>query len=139
MHLNNNAALVALKTIFYKNNAQIPESLTYYLTMDSSRGVWLFDFDPTCGSVPKRLSIGIQAKVVTAKSDLLLRQSSTRSSATLEEMPPSTIVTVLEGPVCGVYRSVNFWWWKVQSPSGKVGWIVEGYDVEDPIFIQPAP
>ncbi len=143
-----NSALTTLETIFYKSNSSAPYKLSYYLTWDTSRGTWLFavmpaaigsSTDTTCSTVPKRLSVGIQAKVVTATSSLLLRETSTEGAIVFEKMPPGTIVTVLEGPVCGLYRSVYFWWWKVQAPSGKVGWVVEGSDPEDLIFIQPTP
>jgi hypothetical protein len=55
-----------------------------------------------------------------------------------KKMFPGTIVVVVDGPVCGLYRSLSFWWWKVQSPSGKIGWVVEGFDTIDPSFILPA-
>ena len=140
------AVKVSLKTVFYKANASTNENLTYYLTSDNPQGSWLFDIAPatvgsasdtTCSTVPRRLSIGIQAEVVTETDPLLLRSSPAEGVTVFERMPPGTIVTVTDGPICGLYRSVYFWWWKVRSPSGKTGWVVEGSDATDPIFIQP--
>jgi len=140
-YITDTAVKVSLKIIFYKTNTSKSENLTYYLTSDNPQGIWLFNNDPTtdttCRTVPKRLSIGIQAEVVTKTDPLLLRSSPAEGVTVLERMPPGTIVTVTDGPFCGLYRSVYFWWWKVRSPSGNTGWIVEGSDVTDQIFIQP--
>jgi len=146
----NTSAIVRLKAVFYtrKGNKASNINTIYYLTWDNPKGIWLFDNPPatvgsasdvTCDTVPKRLSAGIKAQVVTATDPLLLRDNPTENAGVLERINPSTIVTVIGEPTCKLYRSVYFWWWKVQSPSGKVGWVVEGSDAIDPIFILPAP
>ena len=141
------SVLATLRTTFLKNNSSSSNNiLSYYLIWDSGRGTWLFDpmpvfgssTDTTCSTVPKQLSIGIQAKVVTATSNLMLRETPAEGSAVVEKMPPNTIVKVFDGPICGPYRSVYFWWWKVQAESGNIGWVVEGSEIDDRIFIRPA-
>ena len=72
------SALTTSEATFYKNNYSSNSKLSYYLIWDSSRNTWLFDpmhaigssTDTTCSAVPKRLSVGIQAKVVTATASL---------------------------------------------------------------------
>ena len=146
-YLTSTSFKTTAKVKLYKGSTASSHTLTYYLTSDNSRGIWMFDVAPspvgsasdtTCQTVPKRLSIGISAKVSTATDPLLLRETPSEGASVLERMPPGTVVTVLDGPTCGTYRSVNFWWWKVRAPSGKTGWVVEGSDVTDLIFIQPA-
>jgi len=119
------------------------EPLNYYLVWESSRNTWLFEpmpesFNVTCSNAPRRLSVGMNAEVVTNSDDLLLRNAPT-DGAVIESMPPGTKVVVINGPECKYYRaaSVFFWWWQVKSELGNQGWIVEGYDSKDPIFIQP--
>jgi len=145
--LTTTSAKMSLTAVFYKGNLSSRHKLTYYLTSDNPQGIWLFDVAPaafssasdtTCETVPKRLSVGIRAKVVTATDPLLLRENPQEQALTLERMYPGTIVIVLDGPTCRLYRSVYFWWWKVQSPAGRIGWVVEGSDLTDLIFIQPA-
>ena len=146
-YLTASSVKVSLKATFYKGTTTSNSKLTYYLISNYMQGGWLFDIAPaalgsatdtTCSTVPKRLSIGITAKVVTATDPLLLRDTPAEIAVVYEKMYPGTIVTVVEGPICGLYREVYFWWWRVQAPSGKVGWVVEGSDVTDLIFIQPA-
>jgi hypothetical protein len=146
-YLTNTSIKVILKVIFYKSNSSSTSKITYYLTSDNPRGIWLFDIAPaeggsgldtTCSTVPKTLSVGKTAKVVTATDPLLLRESPTETAVWYEKMSPGTLVVVVDGPICSPYRSVYFWWWKVQSPSGKIGWVVEGADATDPSFILPA-
>lgn len=119
--------------------------LNYYLRRSNSQSNWMFypvpaSLNVSCDKAPKRLSVGIIAEVATASDDLLLRNAPTDGVA-LEGMPPGSLVEVVDGPECKYYRasSVFLWWWKIRSPQGNQGWIVEGYDSTDPIFIQPAP
>jgi hypothetical protein len=119
--------------------------LNYYLIRDNTKNTWLFEplpefLDVTCSNAPKSLNPGRSAVVATNSDNLLLRSAPT-DGATIEAMQPGTIVDVLEGPLCNYYssESVFFWWWKVRSPSGNQGWVVEGRDSSDPVFIQPWP
>jgi hypothetical protein len=119
--------------------------LNYYLVWDSSQNTWLFNpmpesIDVSCSSAPQTLSAGNNAEVVTASDNLLLR-SNPIDGTTIEAMPPGTLVYVLDGPECNYYRSENrfFWWWIVESPLGNQGWIVEGSDAVDPVFVLPWP
>jgi hypothetical protein len=119
--------------------------LNYYLRRNNSQSNWMFypmpdSFNVSCDKAPQRLGVGITAEVVTASDDLLLRNAPT-DGITIEGMPPGSRVVVVDGPECKYYRagSVFLWWWKVQSPQGNQGWIVEGYDSTDPVFIQPVP
>lgn len=147
VYLTDTSAKISLKAVFYKNGSTSNHDITYYLTSDNPQRHWLFDVAPaalgsasdiTCSIAPKRLEVGIRAEVVTATDPLLLRNTPSENTTVLERMAPGTVVTVIDGPLCGPYRSVYFWWWKVLAPSGKTGWVVEGSDVTDLIFIQPA-
>jgi hypothetical protein len=137
--ISSNSAIVVMDS----NITATP--LSYYLIWDSSRNTWLFNpmlesFDVTCSRAPNRLRVGIDAEVATASDTLALRSSPTDDYTVIERMTPSTIINVLEGPECKYYRPENvfFWWWKLQSPSGNQGWVVEGSDSIDTIFLKPA-
>jgi hypothetical protein len=143
--LTNNITRVNLAVYLYDGNKNTKHTLNYYLTRNNSRETWMFDVKPkfgsaadtTCSFVPRLLTIGGQAKVVTDKMSLLLRDSPSESAVTLERLKPDTIVTVVDGPSCLPYRDAYFWWWRVRSPTNQQGWIVEGSDADDAIFIEP--
>ncbi len=137
--ISNTAAIVIINS----NIASTP--LNYYLVWEGSRNTWLFElmpksFDVSCDRAPKTLSPGFSAEVVTASDELLLRSDPTDGSV-VERMSPGTIVLVLGGPECKYYpsESVFFWWWMVETPLGNQGWIVEGSDSRDPVFVRPVP
>jgi len=118
------------------------EKLSYFLRRDNAQSNWMFYLmDNACSDAPKRLSKGIAAEVVTNNDTLLLRTYPT-DGARVEELQPKTrvVVDADTDPKCRYYRagSVFLWWWKVRSPQGNQGWVVEGFDSRDPIFIQPA-
>ena len=91
-----------------------------------------------CPGAPRSLTVGGNAIVVTSFDPLMLRPSPGNVKSYLEKLSPGTFLVVIEGPVCGAYYDEYFWWWKVRSPSGKVGWVVEGSDTKDPVFILPS-
>ncbi|MDX1377307.1 MAG: TIR domain-containing protein [Anaerolineales bacterium] len=137
--ISNSAAIVIM------DSSITSTPLNYYLVWDSSRNTWLFNpmpesFDVTCSRAPKTLRPGSNAEVATARDTLALRTSPTDDYTVIERMDPGTVVYVLEGPECNYYRSENifYWWWKVQSPTGNQGWVVEGSDAVDPVFLKPA-
>jgi hypothetical protein len=144
-YLTNTSAKVNLEAVFYKGGTSSTSKLTFYLTSDNPQGSWLFVnapstggsvSDTTCSAAEKRLRVGINAQVMTATDPLLLREQPS-DGRVVEQMPPGTVVAVIDGPTCAVYRSTYFWWWKVQTTSGNVGWVVEGTDPLDPVFIEP--
>jgi formylglycine-generating enzyme required for sulfatase activity len=97
--------------------------------------------DINCASAPKRLHLGIDAQVVTKPNpdnNLRLRRVPEASAEIVERLAFGTIVTVINGPKCGFYDSGYFWWWEVQTQQSKeTGWVVEGSDDVDEIFIRP--
>lgn len=92
-----------------------------------------------CANSLQRLQTNQYALVSTQIDSLLLRTSPGNTTSYVEKLPPQTKIFTLEEPVCADYKGTFFWWWKVQSPSGKIGWIPEGYDTRDLIFVRPAP
>jgi formylglycine-generating enzyme required for sulfatase activity len=92
--------------------------------------------DTTCARATKRLRIGIEAQVVTASETLAVRSTPEENVTSVVDIPPGTIVTVLGGPRCGVYESNYYWWWEVKA-AGSTGWVVEGKDEIDKVFIRP--
>jgi formylglycine-generating enzyme required for sulfatase activity len=97
--------------------------------------------DTNCANAPKRLHLGIEAQVVTrpiTNNNLMLRKAPEANATILERLAFGTIVTVINGPSCGFYDSGYFWWWEVQTQQSKeTGWVVEGKDDIDLIYILP--
>jgi hypothetical protein len=115
-------------------------SSTPTLSVPTSTPTLIIPSDPAdilCNAAPKRLSVGVNAEVVTITLPLKLRENPSRVASIMEQMPRGTIVSVIGGPLCNAYASGYFWWWNVRAPSGKVGWIVEGYDSGNPVYVQP--
>ncbi|MBK8139446.1 MAG: PD40 domain-containing protein [Chloroflexi bacterium] len=73
---------------------------------------------------PNELYVGGQAVVFTEDEGLKLRTSTSTGATVIENLPPGTIVTLLEGPL----SAGGFVWWRVRAPSGSEGWSVESAD-----------
>ena len=138
---------VNLDTILSTSSKNSNQPLFYYLNKNNHQGAWMIDIKPKFGSaadsactfVPRLLTVGGMAKVVTGKLPLLLRDSPSESGSILDRLQPGTYVTIIDGPTCLPYRDAYFWWWKAQTAAGKTGWVVEGSDSDDAIFIEPWP
>jgi hypothetical protein len=133
---------VNFQATFYKESSTFQDEITYFLSRVSNdpQAIWLFVNVPElmCNAAPKRLSVGVNAEVVTLTGTLSLRETASTRATVLEKLHPDTIVRVVDGPTCNSFETGYFWWWKVQAPSGRIGWVVEGSDPADPVFIQPA-
>ncbi|MGE5251437.1 MAG: hypothetical protein ACM3QS_14640, partial [Bacteroidota bacterium] len=123
-----------------------PNLLVHEMTLENA--TWKIDrvllgvrSDSICASAPRRLSAGIRARVATQDDALLTRAfpAPPEERYIYDRLPPNTEVDVLEGPICGEYKESYFWWWKVRPPSGVEGWVVEGSDSTDPVYIEPVP
>lgn len=76
-------------------------------------------------SAPAVLSVGGVATVRTTAGDALnVRSGAGTSFAIIERLQSGVSVTLLEGPV----TANNFSWWRVRTPSGREGWVVESAD-----------
>jgi len=92
-----------------------------------------------CTNTIKNLRVGTQAQVVTRpipNNRLQLRSAPNENAEILEAIPFGTVVTVIDGPICEIYRSAYAWWWEVGAPE-QTGWVVEGQDSTDKIYILP--
>ncbi len=67
------------------------------------------------------LQIGGAAQVYTGDEGLKLRSGAGTNFQILENLPPGTVVLLLEGPVVSAGDN----WWRVRAPSGNEGWVVE--------------
>jgi formylglycine-generating enzyme required for sulfatase activity len=89
--------------------------------------------------------LGSVAQVITSPDNLTLRESPRQDAGSLADLINRTKVNVIGGPVCNVYhpdkdmsRNVFSWWWKVRVEGTETeGWIVEGSDSQDEIFVLP--
>jgi hypothetical protein len=142
-----------LGTVVYKMGpacTEAPNILVHKLILSDSK--WVLDRallgvgkDSNCALASQTLSVGITAQVATRSESLVLRAYPGVTDPKIDPayiftlLQPKTEVTVLDGPICGEYKSVYFWWWKVRAPIGAEGWVVEGSDSTDPVFIQPVP
>ncbi len=76
-------------------------------------------------SAPAVLTVGGIATVRTTAGDSLnVRSGAGTSFAIIEKLQSGVSVTLLEGPV----SANNFTWWRVRTPSGREGWVVESAD-----------
>lgn len=74
---------------------------------------------------PAVLSVGAVATVRTTAGDALnVRAGAGTSFAIIERLQSGVSVTLLEGAV----SANNFMWWRVRTPSGREGWVVESAD-----------
>jgi hypothetical protein len=85
------------------------------------------------GAPPQRVMIGGNASVCTQSDDLIMRQGPGLDRLELIGIEPGTLFTIINGPAC----ANNWFWWKIETDSGLVGWVAEGGDDVDPYFICP--
>lgn len=86
-----------------------------------------------------RLSVGIQARVVTTGIPNNIRQQAGSSSQLLGEIPPGATFTVVGGPSCSTLDKIV--WWRVDY-NGISGWTAEGKDQEywlEPLNLSATP
>ncbi|MBX3014386.1 MAG: caspase family protein [Caldilineaceae bacterium] len=93
---------------------------------------------PSCAPVSNPpLQVGDQGKICLAKSaDLGLRDdpSSSRSSIRLKNGTQFTVT----GPArCAYYSYANqyYFWWPVETITGRKGWLVDASDGDDPVYL----
>jgi WD40 repeat protein len=94
--------------------------------------------ETTAGSIPfmqTRLTVGQQARVVV-NITVTLRQDPARGSTALADIPPGTVLDVLDGPRCAI-GSLIYWQVRYNAPNGQqiVGWAAEGFDGE--YYLEP--
>lgn len=81
---------------------------------------------PTATPIPV-LAVGGKAVVTTTDGDALnMREGAGRSFEIVAKLLDGTPVTLLEGP----QEADGFTWWKVQTPDGIEGWVVEAAEDE---------
>jgi Bacterial SH3 domain len=91
---------------------------------------------PACpGTLPSRLSVGINAEVTTSgmAPQLSLRAQPNMSAEKAHVIAAGRDLVILDGPVC----ADNSYWWYIRSEQGFEGWAREG-DNED-YWIDPLP
>jgi hypothetical protein len=77
------------------------------------------------------LRIGGQATIrTTAGDDLNMRSGAGTGFNVVTQVRPGTVVTLLDGPV----DSNNYTWWRVRTPSGQEGWVVDFADNEETLL-----
>jgi len=90
--------------------------------------------DTLCSSAPpSRLKLNEDTKICTKSDCVYLRSEPSKGGARIVCMETGSVLWVLEGPICS--NSVN--WWQVRTAYGKVGWMMEGGDEEDPYYLCP--
>jgi hypothetical protein len=75
----------------------------------------------TCtGPQPPRLSVGGSAYVITGP--LAIRKSPSQGAPLVRSVQSQSRMVVVDGPVC----AEGYLWWRVVTPKGYDGWIIEG-------------
>jgi hypothetical protein len=87
------------------------------------------------GAPKKRVSVDDQATICTKSETVYLRTKPSSSADYTHRLVPGADITVIGGPKCDKQKS--WWYWKVRTESGYVGWVSEGGDTKDPYFICP--
>jgi hypothetical protein len=117
-------------------------SLTQLTTTGGSGPVWLPTLPepatprPDCTSGWTRLATGGQAKVSEDNpTPNRVRAGPSRGNDIIAQLPPGTVVEVLEGPVC----AEGLVFWKVDSDliPGGVGWTAEGTGQGVDYYLEP--
>jgi len=89
---------------------------------------------------PMQLVLGAQAIVQDSNNNapLNLRDEPSTYGAKIGELPRRTVVTVIEGPLCGRANNL-FAWWRVETADGLSGWAAEGDSsrTQDQYFLAP--
>jgi WD40 repeat protein len=81
-----------------------------------------------------RLVVGKQATVNTTLGNLLnLREQPNINAYVITQLNLGTVVTLLEGPTFA--DKLN--WWRVQTPDGREGWVVESVENIQTLLPQP--
>jgi hypothetical protein len=123
---------------------EAPNLFVHEMTLEN--GTWKIDrvhlgvrSDSKCTLAPKELSTGVQARIATRQDALILRAfpAPPEGQYSYGRLEPKTVVDVLEGPICAEYQGGYYWWWKVRPSNGAEGWVVEGSDSDDPVWIEP--
>lgn len=89
------------------------------------------------GQIPfieTRLAVGQQARVAP-NITVSLRTDPARGSVSLADIPPDTVLDIINGPRCAL-GSLLYWQVRYNSPTGPItGWVAEGYDGE--YYLEP--
>lgn len=89
-----------------------------------------------CSGAPlQQVEVGGRAYVCTKTDNLRLRnKAGLYFSDIVAKIETGTHLKIIDGPEC----NNGFYWWKVETETGIVGWVAEGGDNVDPYFICPA-
>lgn len=87
-------------------------------------------------SVPSRLSVGQQARVILR---LNMRSDPSIEAAILQTNPANTQVEIVGGPVCTPVGERAYLWWQIRLPDGAEGWSAESQLNQPSYFLEPIP
>ncbi|HET6823762.1 MAG TPA: SH3 domain-containing protein [Anaerolineales bacterium] len=87
-------------------------------------------------SVPSRLSVGQQARVILR---LNMRSEASISAAIVQTNPANTQVEIIGGPVCTPVGNGAYLWWQIRLPDGAEGWSAESQLNQPGYFLEPIP
>lgn len=79
------------------------------------------------------LVIGGAAKINTENDTLNVRADAGLSFDIVTQLPSGTLVTVIDGPKAGD----DLIWWKIRTPNGEEGWVVERVQRQHTLIGQP--
>ncbi|MHB8807208.1 MAG: SH3 domain-containing protein [Anaerolineaceae bacterium] len=107
------------------SNDSIKEDVIIYPTRNTTNNFSESDEGEYCNNAPKtRLAIGDKARVTYRDNTALCLRSEPRISKQtwIKDLAEGTRLTVLSGPVC----SEGYFWWKIETREGAIGWVAEG-------------
>lgn len=87
-------------------------------------------------SVPSRLSVGQQARVILR---LNMRSEASISAPIVQTNPANTQVEIIGGPVCTPVGNGAYLWWQIRLPDGAEGWSAESQLNQPGYFLEPIP
>lgn len=85
-------------------------------------------------ALPTRLQVGDTVRVL---SNLNMRSAPEIGTNLLLTNPVGTQLSIVGGPVCGLYLGGAYLWWQVSRSDGQTGWSAEGSLNSNAYFLEP--
>jgi hypothetical protein len=87
------------------------------------------------GAPPVNLTVDSKAYICTKVDEVIVRSEPSHKASEVVRLKPGQEMTILKGPVCDRARGYNYW--RIRTDDGTLGWIPDGTDNRDAVWICP--